>query len=419
MRPGLGSCAARGRYPVSHAAVEPVVPSHARFPLVDGVRAIAALTIFAFHICFHLGLLSADLLSRYLGNLNVGVPIFFVVSGFLIYRPFVAKRFEQQPSPDVEPYAIRRALRIVPAYWVALVIVTLILGLEATVFTPSGIVTYFGFLQAYDIGTVIGGIGQAWTLCIEVSFYVALPIWAFFARRLLPGRGGRRQMISGELWALAALFAASFLWQLLISPLFVPGDRGYLIAQISLPAFADQFALGMAMAVVSVAIHGGSKRPRALHLVEKNPWIWVLAAAGLYALLGLKIGSIGLGASWSDAGLFRHVVKGLIGVCVLAPAVFGASLGGAVRAALGWRPLMLLGLVSYSFYLYHLAFILKLNEVTWLHQIGWGAVATAAFVCSVAAAAISYRLIEAPGIALGRRWAKAASARIARRRIDA
>jgi peptidoglycan/LPS O-acetylase OafA/YrhL len=403
---------------MSGASVEPVVASHARFPLVDGVRAIAALTIFGFHLFFHLGLLSTDLLSRYLGNLNVGVPIFFVVSGFLIYRPFVAKRFAEQPAPEVEPYAIRRGFRIVPAYWVALVIVTLILGLEATVFTPSGIVTYFGFLQVYDIGTVVGGIGQAWTLCIEVTFYIALPIWAFFARRMLP-RGGRRQMISGELWALAALFSASFLWQLVISPRFLPGDQGYLIAQISLPAFADQFALGMAMAVVSVAVHSGSKKPRALRLVEGKPWIWVVAALALYALLGLKIGAVGLGASWADAGLFRHVIKGLIGVCVLAPAVFGGALGGRVRAALGWRPLMLLGLVSYSFYLYHLAFILKLNEVGWLHELGWVAVAGASFLCSVAAAAISYRLIEAPGIALGRRWAKAASARLARRRLAA
>lgn len=403
---------------MSGASVEPVVASHARFPLVDGVRAIAALTIFGFHLFFHLGLLSTDLLSRYLGNLNVGVPIFFVVSGFLIYRPFVAKRFAEQPAPEVAPYAIRRGFRIVPAYWVALVIVTLILGLEATVFTPSGIVTYFGFLQVYDIGTVVGGIGQAWTLCIEVSFYIALPIWAFFARRMLP-RSGRRQMISGELWALAALFGASFLWQLFVSPLFLPGDQGYLIAQISLPAFADQFALGMAMAVVSVAVHSGSKKPRALRLVEGKPWIWVLAALALYALLGVKIGAVGLGTSWADAGLFRHVIKGLIGVCVLAPAVFGGALGGRVRAALGWRPLMLLGLVSYSFYLYHLAFIVKLNEVGWLHELGWVAVAGASFVCSVAAAAISYRLIEAPGIALGRRWAKAASARLARRRLAA
>jgi peptidoglycan/LPS O-acetylase OafA/YrhL len=398
--------------------VEPVVARHARFPLVDGVRAIAALTIFAFHVAFHLGGLSTDVLSRYLGNLNVGVPIFFVVSGFLIYRPFVAKRFEQQRAPEVEPYAIRRAMRIVPAYWVALVIVTLMLGLEATVFTPSGIVTYFGFLQLYDIDTLIGGIGQAWTLCIEVTFYIAVPIWAFLARRVLPGRAGRQQMIRGELWALGALFAASFLWQLLIAPSFGPGDRGVLIANYALPAFADQFALGMAMAVVSVALQSGAKKPRLLVAVETRPWIWVLAGLALFSLLGLKIGAVGLGANWADANLFRHVVKGLIGVCVLAPAVFGASLGGAARAFLGWRPLMLLGLISYSFYLYHLAFIFTLNEVAWLHNLGWLAVTIASFICTVVAAAISYRLIEAPGIALGRRWAKAASARIARRRAS-
>ena len=397
-------------------SVEPVVASHARFPLIDGVRAIAALTIFAFHVCFHLGLLSSDLLSRYLGSLNVGVPIFFVVSGFLIYRPFVAKRFAQEPGPELEPYAIRRAFRIVPAYWVALIVVTLMLGIEATVFTPSGIVTYFGFLQVYDVGTVLGGIGQAWTLCIEVSFYVALPIWALFARRALPSRAGRRQMISGELLALGALFAFSVFWQLVVSPLFGPGDRGYLIARFALPAFADQFALGMAMAVISVALRSGSKKPRALYFLEQRPWIWLLAAVALFSLLGLGIGGSDIDSTWADSGLFRHVINGLIGVCVLAPAVFGSSLGGVVRAALGWRPLMLLGLISYSFYLYHLVFIFKLDEVGWLHDLGWGAVATAAFVCSVVAAAISYRLIEAPGIALGRRWAKAASARIARRR---
>ena len=77
---------------------------------------------------------------------------------------------------------------------------------------------------------------------------------------------------------------------------------------------------------------------------------------------------------------------------------------------------MLLGLISYSFYLYHLMFILKLNEVAWLHDLGWGAVAGAAFVCSVAAATISYKLVEAPGIALGRRLARAATLRAARHR---
>lgn len=380
-----------------------VVASHARFPLVDGVRAIAALTIFFFHVAFHLGLLTQDTLSRYLGNLNVGVPIFFVISGFLLYRPFVAARIDRLAEPRTGPYAVRRATRIIPAYWVALPIVTLMLGIQAEVFTPSGIVTYFGFLQIYDLSTVVGGIGQAWTLCIEVTFYIALVAWAFGARRL-PGRN-REEVVRWELVVLAALFAFSVLWQLVVAPTFAPGDRGYLAAQISLPAFADQFALGMGLAVISAAASAGMRLPQPFAAFERRPWAWVVIGLALYGVLGLKIGSVGLGESWSDAGTFRHVVKGFIGVCVLAPAIFGAAFGGRVRAALGWRPLLLLGLVSYSFYLYHLAFIICLDRIGWLHDLGWVAVAAAAFVCSVVVSAVSYRFIEAPGIALGRRWA--------------
>lgn len=391
------------------AEPRPVVASHARFPLVDGVRAIAALTIFFFHVFFHLGLLTQDTLSRYLGNLNVGVPIFFVISGFLLYRPFVAARLDRIGAPRTGPYAVRRATRIIPAYWVALPIVTVMLGIESEVFTPSGIITYFGFLQIYDISTVVGGIGQAWTLCIEVTFYIALVVWAAGARRL-PGADGR-EIVRWELATLAGLFAFSVFWQLVVAPAFVPGDRGYLAAQIGLPAFADQFALGMGLAVLSAASSAGMKLPQPFAAFERRPWAWIVLGLALYSLLGLRIGEIGLGQSWSDAGVLRHLIKGFIGVCILAPAVFGANLGGGVRAALGWRPLMLLGLISYSFYLYHLAFILTLDKVTWLHDLGWVAVAAAAFACSVVVSAVSYRFVEAPGIALGRRWAARLSAR--------
>ncbi len=385
----------------------PVVPAHARFPLVDSVRAFAALTIFGFHISFHLGLLTQDTLSRYLGNLNVGVPVFFVVSGFLLYRPFVASRLGGRPAPPLVPYAIRRALRIVPAYWVALPIVVIMLGEQAEVFTPRGIVTYFGFLQIYDANTVIGGIGQAWTLCIEVTFYAALPLWALGARRLLPRGDGVGTVVRWELVALAGLFAFSVAWKLVFQNVLTPADPGFIPAQITLPAFADQFALGMALAVVSAAIASGMRTPRALRLIELRPWIPLAGAAACFALLGVKFG--GFGQNWADAGIVRHELKAIIGVLVLMPAVFGAALGGRIRSVMAWRPLLLLGLISYSFYLWHLALILKLKDVAFLADLGWGAVALAAFAATVAVAALSYRFVEAPGMRLGRRWARAAA----------
>ena len=87
-----------------------------RFPLFDSLRAIAALSIFFFHISFVLHLFSGRAVSPWLAQLNVGVPIFFLISGFLLYRPFAQARFSgeaeftllrQQPvgqrAPLLEP----------------------------------------------------------------------------------------------------------------------------------------------------------------------------------------------------------------------------------------------------------------------------------------------------------------------------
>ena len=99
-----------------------------RYPLVDAVRAIAALLILAYHAAFVLGGLTPDGAGRWFAHLNVGVPLFFAISGFLLYRPFVAARLDGRPPPGLRAYWVRRALRIVPAYWLALTIVAIVLG---------------------------------------------------------------------------------------------------------------------------------------------------------------------------------------------------------------------------------------------------------------------------------------------------
>ena len=64
-----------------------------RFPLVDSLRAIAALAIVGFHAGLFAGVAdSTSLASRISSNLQVGVPIFFLISGFLLYRPFTRAR---------------------------------------------------------------------------------------------------------------------------------------------------------------------------------------------------------------------------------------------------------------------------------------------------------------------------------------
>lgn len=182
-----------------------------RFPLFDSLRALAALSVFAVHLPFGYRMAPGNPLRPYLLNLNVGVAVFFLISGFLLYRPFARARLGGARGPALRPYAVRRLLRIVPAYWVALPCVVLLLGpsgegLTATrVFSAHGVPAYFGFAQVYDSHTLLGGISAAWSLCVELSFYALLPLWALLMLRLpcLSARG----FLRSELLGLAVLFA--------------------------------------------------------------------------------------------------------------------------------------------------------------------------------------------------------------------
>ena len=367
-----------------------------RFPLFDSLRAMAALSIFFFHISFTLHLLGGRTLSPWLVQLNVGVPVFFLISGFLLYRPFAQTRFSGDPSPAVVPYAIRRFFRIVPAYWVALTIVSLWLGLSG-VFTASGIGTYYGFFQVYRHSTVTGGIGPAWTIDTEIAFYILLPIWALLLRRI-PFRG-----VSGFAWTegalLGVMFAAGFL-----SKLIAVHDTPYHALTLpavlyTLPAYLDYFAIGMGLAVASVAL--ADSRPAFVRVIDRHSWLpWGFAALAFY-LLGTHLGPLGSG--WGTRFMWQHYLKAAIGFGLLLPAIFGDFERGAVRRVLGNRLLLWLGMVSYAFYLWHLPIQVKFSDWGLPAKLGGTGFTLVAFAATTAVSAASWYLIERHALRLGRR----------------
>src|SRR3954470_8663479 len=94
------------------------------------MRAIAVLAVVATHGAFFSGLGgTGSAAGPYLGRLDLGVHLFFLISAFLLYRPLVRAHLEGRPAPLVKAYAWRRFLRIVPGYWLALTVLTLVLGL--------------------------------------------------------------------------------------------------------------------------------------------------------------------------------------------------------------------------------------------------------------------------------------------------
>ncbi len=366
-----------------------------RFPLVDSLRALAALSVLFFHVAGYAGALGVEVLRDYTNQLQVGVALFFLISGFLLYRPFVAARVAGEALPAVGAYAWRRFLRIVPAYWVTLTV--LALTLEPEIFDNA--LVFYGFGQVYDFDLGLEGLAVAWTLCVEVAFYALLPLYAL-AMRALPGRT-REQRLRWELAGvvlLAALALAVRWWGL-------HGHAATLGATLlSLPVFLDWFALGMGLALASVWLQGAERQPLLVVFADRHPGVlWVLAAV---AFSGAALAGAQLADGTPGENLALHLTYAATAFFLLVPAVFGDPKRGAVRRFMAIPALAWIGLVSYGIYLWQgpvLAMVGEwgpLGSPTWLDPSLWWLVIVPPL--TVAAAALSYYVVERPALSLKR-----------------
>jgi peptidoglycan/LPS O-acetylase OafA/YrhL len=385
-------------------------PGNPRFALFDALRGIAVLCIIAYHVTSITGAMNNSVLGDLYAVLgNQALIFFFVISGFLLYRPYAAAHAAGRRPPNAARYGRRRACRILPAYWTALTILAIFPGIIG-VFTGDWWRYYF-FLQVYSSRTLGGGIPPAWSLCVEVTFYLSLPLWALLVRRI------RARVVPTWLWSeltpllLVALFGA--LVQLAASRLLI----SQLLAT-TLLGECTWIALGMMLAVLSVADAHRALPARGVGFVAGHPGLcWLGAAACLVAATAIL----------HPGGLFNIIVslrtsqpipRTLAGILLtaglsaflVAPAVFGEGRGGWPRRVLAWRPLVYLGVISYSVYLYHLVVAQLLGEssdplhfsssglglVGKVHTLGTPLMFILTLAGSVLIATISYHFIELP-----------------------
>jgi peptidoglycan/LPS O-acetylase OafA/YrhL len=385
-------------------------PGNPRFPLFDGLRGIAVLAILSFHCAEYSGRIGFGPLGR-LAEVAGGEAViwFFVISGFLLYRPYAAARADGRHRPSTGLYARRRALRILPGYWVALTLLAIVPGVVG-VFTGDWW-RYYGYLQLYSAHTRNGGIPVAWTLCVEVTFYAALPLWAILLRRL-PGDGTLRGFLRSELGSLSVVMVGGVAVQIAVSRGHLPYAVG-----VSLAGQCVWLAIGMALAVISVAVQRQRTAPAILRgLADRPELCWAIAvpaAIGLMLLLPSH-GLFGLIATVEVAqSIPRTVAKltleGVLAVAFVLPAILGDQRHGLPRKVLAWRPAIGLGVISYSFYLYHLPIVALLAvrhtsafSATGLNLMGHVHVARTSvlYVLSLAITAVvataSYRFVELP-----------------------
>ncbi|HSD75778.1 MAG TPA: acyltransferase [Solirubrobacteraceae bacterium] len=365
-------------------------PRHRRFPLVDGVRAIAVLTVVAVHAAVFGHAIDGSPAGRLLAHLNVGVTIFFLVSGFLLYRPFVAHRGGGAAPPAVGQYAKRRLLRIFPAYWLVVTVLVLVPG-------TTGVVAgewwqQYGLLQTLPLADGPGctgeilrcGVAQTWSLVVEVTFYAVLPLYVLLAARITRGAGVARWMWT-ELGLLALLSVVSLALHFAV---LEPAPRS--VVGGSVVGFAFWFALGMGMAVVSVALDGRAAPAR---LGAGHAGLLWLGAAALYVALSVALPATPFVVSRRDQ-LAVHLAFGVIALLVLAPAVFGDGAGGLVRRLLRHPVAAWLGLISYGIFLWHYVIALELGPAGL--DAGFGTVLAGTLALAIPCAALSYYAVERP-----------------------
>ncbi len=374
-------------------------PRHPRFALIDGMRALAVLCVVLIHSAeWSSGGLSSSLGGRLLAHLNIGVTIFFLISGFLLYRPMIDHRTGGAAAPATGDYARRRFLRIYPAYWVVLTVLVILPGTTGVVgghwwpmYALVHTLPVYGGKQCAALPTTCG-LAQTWSLVVEVTFYLALPVYAVCARRLT-SRLSVHGWMAAELSLLLVLSAISVLLQFsVLDP--VPAWFANSVA-----AYVFWFALGMGMAIVSVGVGASS---RTVSWIGARPGIVWAAAALAYLLVCLAVPATPF-LFVRGQRLLVFLSFGLIAALMLAPAVFGAAAGGLPRRLLAHPAVAWIGLISYGIFLWHYEAALKLGIDG--AKASFVVVLAGTLAISIACAAASYYIVERPLLRLKyHRW---------------
>jgi peptidoglycan/LPS O-acetylase OafA/YrhL len=374
-------------------------PSTPRFPGLDTLRAIAAIAVVATHTSFWAGVYGNGTLGTATQRLEVGVAVFFVLSGFLLSYPFMTQLRTGRPHDSTRRYLWKRSLRILPVYWVAVVAALLLVPANHALGASRWIDNLL-LIDLYRNPTLPHALTQMWSLSTEVAFYLVLPLLMWLLTRYV-ARG--RWAPARLLVTLGVLALLSLVW----TAAAASGLRHIEGAHRALPSYFIWFAIGMALAVLDVD-RRHRPTPSRHRLVET---VMVLASsAGTCWLLALAVFTIAstplagtpqLVAISADESVVRTSLYAVVALLVVLPSVLGDTRSAYART-LAHPFLRHLGHISYSLFCCHVL-VLEL-EARWL---GFELFQTNPFVLfavtlsiSLVAAELLYRFVEKPFLRL-------------------
>ncbi|MBI3866663.1 MAG: glycosyltransferase [Planctomycetia bacterium] len=338
-----------------------------RMAFIDSMRALAALAVFAFHIRPFVD----GFAGQFVGRGWLGVQVFFAISGFVIALSVAESRI----SPAyVVRFILRRSIRLDPPYWCVIAVTVCLLIASNAVRSdrplplpgPAAIGAHLLYLQdLLGYGDIVD---IFWSLCIEFQFYLVFIVLLGFVQALsadgcsLRGKAG---------FAAIVLFSGLGIASFLSGPIFKLPPKIYFLT------YWNEFFVGV---LCAWALHG---RIRAGWCAS---YFAVAAAAAAFVHWNLEV------------------------LTAIATAIVIFSFGklGTLQHGLAWRPLTMLGRMSYSFYLVHTLVLSRLTRI--LERSGASSdikpyiIIPAGFAISLAVAGLLYWLVERPCVRLSKRF---------------
>lgn len=313
-----------------------------RVASLTGVRAVAAMLVVGTHAAYTTGKYTHGYWGLVGARMEIGVPMFFVLSGFLLFRPWVKSAATGAPWPSVSRYARNRLRRIMPAYAVTVLIAYLIYHFREAGPNPGhtwlGLVRNLTLTQIYTDG-YLGkylhqGLTQMWSLAVEASFYVLLPLLSYVLLVLLCRRRWQPRLL---LAAIAMLMLISPGWLILVHIDRAIPDG----ARLWLPTYLAWFLGGMMLTVLQAMG------------VRCYAFIVITLAVICYFIASTPIaGAPTTSPAALPEALWKTGFYAVIATLAVAPPALGDR--GWYTQWLASRPMVWLGEISYEIFLIHL-----------------------------------------------------------------
>ncbi len=352
----------------------PSAPAHLHIPSLDGIRALSFLLVFVAHCGLE------DVVPG-----GLGVTAFFFLSGYLI-TTLMRTEYERRGRISLKHFWLRRSLRILPPFYLVLALAYALPLLAGTFDAANAQALLAQALHVTNVYIIANGYtgfpehtgtGVYWSLAIEEHYYLVFPFLYIALRRL--------QLSAVQQAAvLALLCAAALAWRLVLVYVFdAPQTRTYMGSDTRL----DSILFG---ALLAIGLNPVLDAPRG----SARVWAWLLVPLAIATLLASLLIR---GEAFRET--LRYTLQGLAFLLLFTAAIRFPQ--WPVFRWLNARPLVFLGVLSYSLYLVHLGALFIVRDL--LHVESIAARGLLALALSIAVSWLIYKLVEQPCAALRRR----------------